>query len=187
MKKFFLSLILALPLLQGCIPVIIAGSAATGAFVGSDPRSTLEIKSDMDLFAKIDKDIGDKYRDNMHVTVTTMRGSVLLTGEVPTATIQQDLTRIAQQDARTKQVYNHTIVAPTSSLTSRTADSAITTKVKTALMTSAFTDAVHIKVLTERKVVYLIGLVNADAGSKAAAVASKVSGVEKVVTFYQPE
>lgn len=187
MKKLFMIILLSIgiPLLQSCVPVVVAGGVAAGAFVGSDPRSAAQMKADLDLYGQIDKEIGQRYPDNMHVTVTVINGKVLLTGEVPTAEVQHGITEIARRNKLTKEVYNQTVVAPTSGLTDRAGDSAITTKVKTALLSSSFANALHIKVLTERNVVYLIGIVSREAGEGAAQAASQVSGVERVVKLFE--
>lgn len=186
MKKSFLILLfgILLSILPACVPLVAVGGMATGAFIGSDPRSATQIKNDIDLYAQINKTIGQTYPDNLHVTVTVMGGRVLLTGEVPDLTTQQGISTIAQQNTLTKQVFNQTLIAPISNIRYRAADSAITAKVKTAVMSSSFTGALHIKVLTERGVVYLIGSVTKEEGERAATTASQVKGVEQVVRFY---
>jgi osmotically-inducible protein OsmY len=187
MKKLCIVLLLSLsiPILSGCLPLVAVGGVATGAFVGSDPRSSVQIKNDLDLYGQIEQKIGQTYPNKLHVTVTVMGGRVLLTGEVPDSATQQAITQIAQQNPLTRQVFNQTVIAPASSLSSRAHDSAITTKVKTALMSSSFISSLHIKVLTERGVVYLIGTVKRADGEKAAVIASQVSGVQQVVRFYE--
>jgi osmotically-inducible protein OsmY len=187
MKKLYIALLLSLslPILQACVPLVAVGGVATGAFVGSDPRSSKQIKDDVTLYGQLEQTISQAYPRHIHVTITVIGGRVLLTGEVPDVATQQGIARIAQQNKLTKQVFNQTVIAPISSLSSRAHDSAITAKVKAALMSTSFINTLHIKVLTERGVVYLIGTVKKADGEQAAVTASHVSGVEKVVRFYE--
>lgn len=187
MKKLILTLLLSmsLPLLQSCLPLVAVGGAAAGAFVGSDPRTSTEIKDDMKLYGQINQKIGESYPEGIHVTVTVLNGKVLFTGEVPDERTQRNIARIAQQFSLTKTIYNQTMVGPATSLGARTSDSAITAKVKTALLSASFSQSIHIKVLTERGIVYLIGRVPRAHGDDAANIASHVKGVERVVRFYE--
>ena len=186
MKNLFTAILLSIsiPFLQGCLPLVAVGGVATGAFIGSDPRSSTQIKNDVDLYRQLEQKIGQTYHNEIHVTVTVLNGKVLLTGEVPDAQTKQGLTTLARQNKLTKQIFNQTVVAPSSSIKSRAKDSGITAKVKTALMSSSFTGSLHIKVLTERRIVYLIGTVKRAEGERAANIASQVSEVEQVVRFY---
>ena len=46
-------------------------------------------------------------------------------------------------------------------------------------------DATRVKVVSENKTVFLMGLVHEEEGDAAAKAAQKVSGVEKVVTVFE--
>jgi osmotically-inducible protein OsmY len=65
-------------------------------------------------------------------------------------------------------------------------DALITTRVKTSLVDSKDLQANAIKVVTERGVVYLMGLVTEREASRAAQIAAGVSGVVKVVKVFEP-
>lgn len=187
MKKFMIAILISvsLPLLQSCLPLVAAGGVAAGAFVGSDPRTSAEIKDDIKLYGQINQKIGERYPEGIHVTVTVLNHKVLLTGEVPNEATQRSITHIAKQFPLTKAVYNETKIGKTTSLGDRASDTGITTKVKAALLSSSFVNTLHIKVLTERGVVYLIGRVPHAHGDEAAKIASRVHGVERVVRFYE--
>ena len=79
------------------------------------------------------------------------------------------------------------VVGPPDSLSTRSNDAFLTTKVKTALfqIKIADFDPTRVKVVTERSVVYLMGLVRPNEADASANVASQVSGVRQVVTLFE--
>ena len=61
----------------------------------------------------------------------------------------------------------------------------ITSKVRTRLLDGKGYSPNHIKVVTERGVVYMLGLVTPAEGQAAAQVVSETAGVQKVVTLFE--
>ncbi|WP_051279034.1 BON domain-containing protein [Chitinilyticum aquatile] len=172
--------------LTGCVPLLVAGGVAVGAWIGSDPRKTTLIESDTNSAATISASIIDTFKEKVHVNVTVYNGVALLTGEVPDAAAQARVAELARADRRIRQVFNETVIAPNSSAADRLNDSQLTTRVKTAILTGGNDMAsVHILVVTERKVVYLMGLSSPAMASKAADLASRVSGVQQVVKLVE--
>ncbi|GHD55042.1 BON domain-containing protein [Jeongeupia chitinilytica] len=172
--------------LSACVPIVVAGAVAVGAMVGSDPRRAETIKTDFDLGARISARILDAYKDRAHVNVNTYNGIVLLSGEVPDAAAQQKLTELARTEPGLRKLYNETVVAPVSGSTDRLNDTQLTARVKTAIMTSAGdSGALHLMVVTERKVVYLMGISRPDIADAAARAASMVDGVAQVVKLVE--
>ena len=82
------------------------------------------------------------------------------------------------------QVVNQLEILGKSSLTSRTNDSLITAKVKTELLRDKNVNSSNIKVVTERGVVYLMGIVGAQEGETAVALAKQVGGVQRIVKIF---
>ena len=76
------ALALTLPLLQGCFPAIVAGTAA-GVMSAHDRRSTGTQADDESLEWKAADAIPAKFRNAAHVNVTAYNRRLLLTGEVP--------------------------------------------------------------------------------------------------------
>ena len=68
---------------------------------------------------------------------------------------------------------------------SRTNDSWITTKVKTAMLREKGLKSSHIKVVTEGATVYLRGRVSRDQADLATSVARRVGGVRMVVKIFE--
>ena len=75
-------------------------------------------------------------------------------------------------------------MAGNSSLTARTNDSLITSKVKANMVDERNLQANAFKVVTEAGVVYLMGLVTREEGDLGARVASRTSGVKQVVKVF---
>ena len=83
------------------------------------------------------------------------------------------------------EVYNELGIGPASSLGSRSTDSYIDSKVKARLVDSNQISANHIKVVTERAIVHLMGIVNAREAKVAVDVARTTAGVKKVVNVME--
>ena len=80
---------------------------------------------------------------------------------------------------------NELVVGPETEFGARTQDTYITSKVKTRLIEARRFDANNVKVVTERSVVYLLGLVSRDEGDAAAEIAASTSDVARVVKLFE--
>ncbi len=171
-------------LLAGCVPLVVAGVAGT-ALVATDRRSVGAQADDESIELKVGNNIGTGFGDRVHVNVTSYNGIVLLTGEVPEQNLVATIGEIARTTAKVRRVHNELVVAAVSPVGSRTDDSYITSKVKTRFVEANKFSATHVKVVTDRKVVYLMGLVKRDEAEAAAQIASTTSGVLRVVTLFE--
>lgn len=122
---------------------------------------------------------------NAHLGVTSFDGIVLLTGQVPS----EDAKSLAGQKVadlrKVKTVHNELQVAGPTSMVARSNDTWLTTKVKTALLTSNRVSGNRIKVVTEDGVVYLLGLLTRNEADAAVEVARQVYGVQKIVKVFE--
>ena len=82
-------------------------------------------------------------------------------------------------------MHNETVVAPATSLGDRSNDTLITSKVKTRLIEANQVPANLVKVVTERGVVYLMGLVSRQEADAATNLAATTSGVARVVRVFE--
>jgi osmotically-inducible protein OsmY len=110
---------------------------------------------------------------------------VLVTGEAVTEEARQQVIEIVRAIPRVRQVYDELAVAPPTSLLARSSDSVITAKVKTQLVAIKDFDATRVKVVTERGVVYLLGLLSAADAERVTEVTRAVGGVQKVVKLFE--
>lgn len=141
-------------------------------------NQTLEIKINNALNA--DPDI----KDQAHINVTVFHGIVLLTGETPNAALKSKAVSIANRTAKQYRVRSELDVAKTSSLASRSKDTWITTKVKSALIGDEGLKGIKIKVVTENGVVYLLGQVSHKEARAAVKRAGAVPDVKHVVKVF---
>ena len=173
-------------LLAGCVPMLVAGAAGT-ALVATDRRSAGAQLDDTTIEAKLGQFARSRWGDRAHVSVTSYNGVVLMTGEVPDEAGKAAFADFARTTDRVRSVQNELVVAPPSEIGSRTNDTYLTSVVKTRFLeaTDRFS-ATHVKVVTDRGVVYLMGLVRrseADAAAQIAASTKNVVRVVKVVEY----
>ena len=179
-----LSLAAAATLINGCIPLAITGTVAT-AQIATDRRSTGAQLDDELIEDKAIAQIADLLKSDIHVNVTSYNGIVLATGEVATEGQKDEITRMLRAMAKVRAVQNELMVGPTSTLSARTNDTFITSKVKARFVEANKFQINHVKVVTERGVVYLMGIVRHDEGNAAADVARTTSGVQRVVKVFE--
>jgi osmotically-inducible protein OsmY len=180
-----LVLLAALPLFQGCAPLVVGGAAAGGAMVANDRRTVGTITEDQGIELKVASRIGERYRDASHINVTSYNRTVLLTGEVPDAAAKAGVEQIARSVENVRGVHNETIVAGVTSFTARSNDALITSKVKGRFLDSNRFNPLHVKVVTENGVVYLMGMVRKQEAADATEIARTTSGVQKVVRLFE--
>ena len=96
------------------------------------------------------------------------------------------MTEFAKGTDRVRSVQNELVVAPPSELGSRSNDTYLTSVVKTRFLeaTDKFS-ATHVKVVTDRGVVYLMGLVRRAEIDAAAQIAATTTGVVRVVKVFE--
>ena len=176
-----LALIALSTFVAGCVPMLVAGAAGT-ALVATDRRSAGAQLDDTTIEAKIGQYARSRWGDRAHVSVTSYNGVVLLSGEAPDDAGKAAMTDFAKSADRVRSVQNEIVVAAPSEIGSRTNDTYLTSVVKTRFLeaTDRFS-ATHVKVVTDRGVVYLMGLVRRAEADAAAQIAASTKGVARVV------
>ena len=172
-------------LVVGCGAVVIGATVGAGTLVAMDRRSTGIRAGDQVIESKVTKDAADRWTSGVHLNVTSYDGKVLLTGEVPTPAIRDEIEQLAKATEYVRAVTNELVVGPETTIGARTQDSYITSKVKARLIEAGRFDANNVKVVTERSVVYLLGLVTRAEGDAAAETAASTSDVARVVKLFE--
>jgi len=176
--------LLAAALLQGCMPVAMVGAgAAVVAF--EDRRTTGAQVDDETIELRAGNRVDDRFGNRVHVNVTSYNRYVLLTGEVPDEAARSEIEKISRSVTNVLGVTNDLQVAGVSSATSRSNDTFITTSVKTRMLNSDKFNGIHVKVVTEASVVYLLGVVTEQEAADAVELARTTSGVRKVVKMFE--
>ena len=174
-------------LLHGCAGIIIGG-AATGALIAHDRRTTGTIIDDQALALEGEHRVnGDPRMATGHINVSAYNGQVLLTGEVPQAAMRQQAETIVRSDPRVRRVFNELAIAAPSSFLARSSDVLLAGRVKANLFDVEIDgfDPTRVKIITERGIVYLMGLVTPEEGKAATEVVRRVGGVQKVVRLFE--
>ena len=175
------ALVATLPFLQGCVPAVIVGGAAAGVMTAHDRRSTGTQTDDETAEWKAMQSIPAQYKELTHANFTAYNRRLLITGEAPSEEAKSGIEAKVRMIDGLREVYNELGIGPASSLGSRSTDSFITSKVKARLVDTNQVSANHIKVVTERGIVYLMGIVSEREAKVAVAVARTTDGVRKVV------
>jgi len=176
-------MVLATLLLTSCVVAVVAGAAAGMVY---DRRSMATIEADARLFHVIHTAIvtDHKFRDS-RIIVTSFNRVVLLVGQTPTASLRELAQKIAQRTPNVTRVYNEVTVDNPIPLTQRTKDSWITGQIRSNMLTKKGLESGSIRIVTENKVVYLMGIVYPEQASLSVDVARRVNGVQKVVKIFQ--
>jgi osmotically-inducible protein OsmY len=176
---------LAGALMAGCAPVIIAAGVGGAAMVATDRRTTGTQVDDESIELKVSSEANTQYGERIHLNVTSYDGIVLLTGEVPDQGAWASIGNIAKTAEKVKSVQNELVVAPLSDLSARSNDTYITSKVKSRMIEANKFAPNVVKVVTERSVVYLMGIVTRDEGNAAGEIAATTSDVVRVVKVFE--
>ncbi|MDR1994865.1 BON domain-containing protein [Azonexus sp.] len=178
------ALLAFLPVLQGCLPAVVTGTAV-GVMAVHDRRSAGTQADDEALEWKVRGRLPEQYKEQSNVSVTVYNKRLLLTGEVPSAEAKAATEAAARTVDGLREVFNELGIGPLSKLGSRSNDSYITSKVKARLVDSNQLSANHVKVVTERGITFLLGIVNEREAKAAVTVARTTAGVLKVVNLME--
>jgi len=170
--------------LSACFTAV-AGGAAVSGLSASDRRTTGAQVDDEGIEIKAEHRINDTLGDKIHINVTSFNRNVLLTGEAIDAAAKAKAEAIAKEVENVRSVTNELAIAGISSLTSRSNDTYITSKVKANMIKEDRFPPVYVKVVTENSVVYLMGMVTRKEAGDAVKIARETDGVQKVVTVFE--
>ncbi|MDO8958230.1 MAG: BON domain-containing protein [Rhodocyclaceae bacterium] len=172
------------PFLAGCFGVAAVGVGA-GALVFADRRQAETIATDEGVEIRAGNRVSEKFGDRVHVNVTSYNRTVLLTGEAPDAAAKAEIEKIVAAVPNVKAISNELRLGTVSTLTQRSGDTFITSKVKARFIDASQFSANHVKVVTENSVVYLMGLATQREASAAVEIARTTAGVQKVVRVFE--
>lgn len=122
---------------------------------------------------------------NSHVNVTSINGLVLITGETGSQESRNRVLELVRSVNGVRRAVNEVQVIDPSSMTDRSRDTWLTSKVKTKLMADKSIDSNRIKVVTERSTVYLMGLITEQEAQNATRIAQSVNGIQRIVKLFE--
>ena len=170
--------------LGGCAALLVGGVVGT-ALVVSDRRSAGVQLEDQAIELKAINRIRDAVGDRGHISAVSYSRTVLLTGEVASEADRVAIEQTVSRIENVRSTVNELAVMGSSSLTARSNDAILTSKVKASFLDAKDLHANSIKVVTERATVYLLGRVSEREAVRATELARGVSGVQKVVRVFE--
>ena len=174
-------------LFQGCAPVAITGATTAVSTVAADRRTAGAMVEDQAIEVKSRLALADQkdLNDRAHINFTSFNTAVLVSGEAPTEEDRQAVIDLVKNVEKVSAVHDEITIAAPSSLLSRSADSVVTAKIKAKLIAEKDLSGLHIKVVTENGVAFLMGLVSREEGDIATEIARRTGGVQKVVKLFE--
>jgi osmotically-inducible protein OsmY len=173
-------------LLQGCVTAAVV-TVVGGATVVNDRRSLGHQIDDQTIEFNAYKALAERpeLKDNAHIQVVSVNGTVLAVGQVTTQYLRDLVVKTLTSIDGILQFHNQIKIGNPTSLLTRSHDTWLTTKVKAALFSAENLDATNIKVITENGEVFLMGLVSEQEANEAANIARNISGVTRVYKAFE--
>jgi len=190
MKLTRLNKLLAITLvattLQGCVVATVA-VVATTATMATDRRSIGNQIDDQNIELNAYGRIAERTEisDHVNIQITSVNGSVLLVGQAPSIYLRDEVLKLINTVEEVIQVHNQIRIGNITSVTTRTKDAWLTSKVKAALFSSDIVSTNDIKVVTENGEVFLMGIVSQQEANEAVNVARNISGVKRVFKAFE--
>ncbi len=187
-----LHLIFLIFVLQGvsaCAPIIVAGTVAgAGATIAADRRSIDKVVEDQVIeiqatdFIYSNKTFGRE----VHISVTSFNGTVLLAGETLDSETKQAIIKKVKLQRGVKKVIDAIKIKKLASATDRSHDAWITSKVKSHIIARKGL-LTRSKVITSNDHVYLMGIVNNQEAKQLVNIVKNVKGVVSVTPLFESQ
>ena len=171
--------------LSACAPLLIGGAVVGGSMVVTDCRTSGAQVEDQAIELKVLNRVREAVGDRGHVSVTSYNRLLLITGEAATDADKAAVEQAASRVENVRSIVNELAVMGASSLTSRSNDTILTSKIKASFIDAKDVFANAVKVVTERGTVFLMGRVTEREATRASDIARGVSGVQKVVKVFE--
>jgi len=187
-KKVILlcALLLSSFILSSCLPIVQGAAAVTTvATMSNDRRSAGEILDDKTLDMNLSSIVRkDTILEDMHINFMVYNKAVLMAGESPSAEVRDYLEKQIKRNApKMKQLINEVAVMPNSSYLSRAKDGIITVQIETLFYEQEVFHPAHVRVMTERSTVYLMGSVTKREAEHATNLATRAKNVDKSLNY----
>ena len=177
-------LILLTALMQGCAPLVL-GSAATGLSVAHDRRTIGTLIEDQNIEIKAASLLlaNRALAERLNVSATSYNLRVLLTGQAADEETRNEYAQGISHINQVRRVFNEISIEPFGTMSDKANDAYLTGKVNVELVSVDIRgfDPSRVKVVTERGVVYLMGLLTSEEKAAVLTSVSHVTGIQRVV------
>ena len=174
-------------ILSSCSPIVQGAAAVTTvATMSNDRRTAGEILDDKTLDLNLGSIVRkDAILEDMHINFMVHNKAVLMAGEAPSIEAREYLEKqIKQKIPKIKKLINEVSVMQNSGYLSRAKDGIITVQIEALFLDQEVFHPTHVRVMTERGTVYLMGSVTKREAEHATNLATKAKNVDKVVKMF---
>ena len=174
-----------LPLLSACVPAVIVAGAAVGVVSYHDRRSTGTQADDETTEWRARNRLPTIWRERGNVNFTAYNRRVLVSGEVPDERAKDEIGALAAALDGVQKVHNELRVGPVSTVGERADDVLLSSRIKARLLDQKVVSSNHVKPVSERGVVFLMGIVSEAEAQAAIDVVRTTAGVARVVSLFE--
>jgi len=174
-----------LPLLSACVPAVIVTGAAVGVVSYHDRRSTGTQADDETTEWRARNRLPAVWRERGNVNFTAYNRRVLVSGEVPDERAKEEIGALAAALDGVQKVHNELRIGPVSTVGDRADDVLLSSRIKARLLDQKVVSSNHVKPVSERGVVFLMGIVSESEAQAAIDVVRTTAGVAKVVSLFE--
>ena len=172
-------------LLGACAPLLIGGAMVGTALSVTDRRTSGAQLEDQAIELKAINRVREAAGSAANVSVTSYNRTVLLTGEVPSEAARTATEQTVARIENVRATVNELAVLGTTTLSARSNDAILSSKVKAAFVDAKDLHVNTFKVVAERGTIYLMGRVTEREANRATELARATSGVVKVVKVFE--
>lgn len=180
------AVLLIFSLLQGCAAVAVV-AVGTSASMATDRRSIGNQIDDQTIEVEAYNEIkkNESLSDNTNLSIISLNGSVLVIGQAPNTYLRDQAIKIINNINGVVRIHNQVRIGNLTSITTKSNDVWLTSKVKSALFASDEISGRRIKVITENAEVFLMGLVTKKEADTAVNITRNISGVSRVFKAFE--
>ena len=187
--SFYFLFLLLISQLVSCLATTAPSAVVAGPVGYVDRRASEVIYIDQKLEFKTILETQD-INENDNLTFVSFNQIVLITGEVPDEQTKAKVEEAVKNIEGVKEVKNFLLIGMNSSLKSKATDVITTSNVVSRLYFNESNfesklSPLHVKVITERQEVYLMGILNAKEADDAIEIAKSSKGVKKVIPLFE--
>ncbi len=139
----------------------------------------------IELKAEVNLKESDPALASANINVVSYNGVVLLAGQVPSEGLRRQAAEIVGRIQNVRAVHNELTVGPSISWIARGNDTWLSSKVRSRLIFTDGVDAGPVKIVTEDRTVFLMGLISRSEADRVVATVQKTSGIRKIVRVFE--
>ena len=184
--KLFILFILFITQLVGCAPSTIFAIPTSIADRRTVQVQFIDNKIYLASWGPI-QEITDNEKQKSHFNIAVFNQAVVVVGEVPNEGVKNSITDVLSKIKNVKTVHNKIVVGEACKIKQRAKDTITTSNVKTRLFLEINNEVhpLHVKIMTENDIVYILGIVNNKEADEVIKIAKSSKGVKLVVPLFE--